>query len=319
MSRIRRREEDGSVFVTVALFMASLIAFGALAIDTGRARSRKVDAQATTDFTALAAVEYLPSATLQTNSRHVARANGLRDSAETYPDTLTVTCGVWSEMNSTFTACSNATSAPCTACTDSIASAVRAEVLRPVESMLARIFRADHLDTWVESIATKTPPSSVCVRPIGVTRTTLQPQNTPLAPGQTFTISRETGGNWMKLDIGSQMSSGTNFRNAMLSLACPGTTAIGTWLSQGTGFGGSVRRVFGDLGDSPDRATLSDMIIPVVTPLQNGNGDVQVLEFVRAKYLSQSGNGAGWTATFELVSRDVTLPPATGGAKRLVR
>jgi hypothetical protein len=142
-----------------------------------------------------------------------------------------------------------------------------------------------------------------CIRPFGIESSYFSRLNVTV--GDTFTINGSQGaGNWGKLDLYGNASSGTAFTEAMLNNICDDSISAGSQVSVGTG-NASISQVFSTLlADTTLPLASQRMIFAVTSDFPKGNGYVELLRFIRVDLLSQSNHGHNWQATLRVVDLD---------------
>ena len=306
-------QRGGTVLVMFAIMLVVLCGAAALTVDLGNTRDQSRLAQNAVDAAALAGARLVgrtPDDELAQEARALAQANGLTEN-----DGVIVLCGRW--QGGAFAACdSGGGGAACLSCSDSSANAVRVSARRQVGMVFAQLLGVEQLAPAVE--ATAMMPILVlnyCMRPFGVELRALDGVN----EGDLFTVGSDAPGNWGKLDIGGNMSSGTNFENAMVNGICNADVALGASIETGTGFGGSIRNVMNEV---VQQGSENGMVIGLVSPFPNGNGQVTLEEFITVDYVRQSNSGGNWQGTFRLVERNTAPPQSSstaGGGVVLVK
>lgn len=181
--------------------------------------------------------------------------------------------------------------------------AVRVRSHRQVPAFFGKISGVSSLRPAVTAVAVLPESSSKnCIRPFGVEQGLLD----GLETGDGFTTGDPDPGNWGKLNIGGNMSSGNRFEEAMLSDTCDESVEVGSRILTGTGFGGPINKVFDTLTLPKNYSKSQGMIIPVTSPFPNGRSDtVEILEFIKVDFVSQTGSGNNWRGTFRIVARNV--------------
>lgn len=310
--------QSGFVVVFFALIFSVVLICAALTFDLGLSLVTERKLHYATDAAALAGVGILPTSdqNISTEVQALVQGNGFGAA-----DVTAVQCGRWRDplspqatptaQNSgqfVFTACANGNGAPCSACTDAQANAVRVTGRRGVGAIFANVVGLSSFSPHVESIAYRSGAGSGCMRPFGIELPSLN----NIGISYTFTVGKNAPGNWGKLDIGGNMSSGRNFEEAMLNGVCDEEVALNSNVTTGTGFGGSIANVFSEFDQSQHISKRYDMIIGVTTGFPNGNGGVTLLEFIKVDFVSQTGSGGNWRGTFRLKERNVV--PGGGGA-----
>jgi hypothetical protein len=282
------------------LLLGILLAFAALAIDIGRTLWNKRKMQIALDAGAFAAVDLLPGTTIPTgltlDEAIAQQALAFVAANDMPPDAVTlISCGQWIRPNFT----------PLESCANSGVNAVRLEGRGSVPTMFARVIGFAALSPRVQSIAVKNIGAfSNCIRPIGIAMPTI----VDLELGDTFTIQSSAGGNWTKLDIGGNMSSGNKFLPALLNGTCNAKYEVGETVSSGTGFGGSINKAFDQFSSIENQHKALGMPVAVIPEFVNGNADVTIMEFIRVDFVSQTGNGFNWEGTFRLLERNIDPP-----------
>lgn len=315
--KTKKDNEQGAVVIIIGVILTFLLGTVAFSIDLGEVVDQKTGAQIAVDAGAFAAAELLSNqpltatgSELTTEARRLANENGIPSSQIT-----NVACGNWDSANTpSFQTCSD----NCINCGGLEVNAVKVEATRPVSATFGKFFGVNSMAPSVAAIGYQSAGTPFyCTIPFGFESAVFD----TVLPGDFFSISAENtnSGNWGKLDIGGNMSSGNNFREAMRNGGvCDQSAAIGSSISAGTGFGGNLTRGFNELA-SNGHAT--GATFAVVTPFPNGNGNVDILEFVRVDFLSQRRNGRNWQGNFRLVERNITPTiggHTGGGARQLV-
>ena len=141
-----------------------------------------------------------------------------------------------------------------------------------------------------------------------------------ISPDGTFSVSGTQGsGNWAKIDLEGNASSGEEYTKMMLSNLCDKAIAPGSYVSSGTG-NAQIDQVFQALLDdtSPPRAA-ENMVLAVTSDFGKGNSQVQIQRFIKVDLLSQAGSGSGWRATFRIVDWDTEPEPPVPPTRRLMK
>ena len=319
-SEVSKSGQQGAVLVFFSMVLILIIGVIAFVVDLGRTYSEKRKLQYAADAAALAGVSHVGGAsgsTVSASAIAAANANGV-----TVAELLSIECGRWINGNDctqqscrVFRSCA---SGACTDCLDSQANAVRVQSRRDVGMTLARVVGVQSTYPRVESVAMIEPASDErCIKPMGIEASVIG----DTAPGDTFIIGKNAPGNWGKLSIGGvNYSSGNNFEDAILSDvgACGDDVGIGSQIPVATGSGGSIRNVF---SDAIQQGKNTDWFLAVISPTENGQSLVTILEFVKVTLVSQTGNGNNWQATLRVVSResDPPPPPNSGDNRFLVK
>lgn len=305
----RRKNELGTILLYFSFSLAVLVGVTAIAVDLGRLFLEQRRIHYAADSAAIAAANKLnglvADSTVDQEARAIGSLNGLASSEINVGG---VQCGTWTgsnPMSGSFSPCCSGVSCSCSNCADQDANAVRVLTNRTFVTSFAKLLHVNTLSTQEFSIARAVrAPGFNCLVPFGVE----VPSISGTQVGSTFTVGNNSPGNWGKLDVGGQMSSGSNFHDAMLNGICDASAIIGNSVSQGTGSGGSISNVFDDVLQYHKNM---GMVIGVVTSFAQGNGNVTILNFAKVDFVSQTGNGNGWRGTFRLVEYP-TIPP-TGG------
>lgn len=308
MKRDSKNFQSGMVAPFFAISMVTLLIFAAFAIDGGMAHVNQRRIHIAADAASLAGASLFSPTVLDNDiyseARRVAALNGVSNS-----EISSIQCGKWDTISgvSSFRACCGSLqTCPCVNCRDATADSVRVITRRTVPTTFARIMNLNSLSPSGLSVA-KAVRSSTCVKPIGVEAATLS----GVSVGSTFTLSKNSPGNWGKLNLGGvNMASGQNFEDAMLTNSCPAYTVVtpGQPVPVGTGFGGSIKDVMEEVLAS----NLNQGIYLILnSPFPNGSGSVTVNEILKVDFLGATGQGANWVGSFRLVERNAS-PGANG-------
>lgn len=320
------------VYVTISLFLLAVCA--AFTIDLGLTYHEQRRIEFAADAAAQAAAALLiPGTTfndddVEAEAYLVAAANNV-EAAEVQ----SVECGVW--QAGTFVACGScgngnqdntndtngnghgngngngggggggSCSSVCSECNNG-ATAVRVTTNRAVPTVFAPVMGITSFNP-VESAVAASNALENCVRPFGIWEDLL----TGLVAGDTVKVSNQSPGNWGKLDICHQMSSGSAFLDAMLNGVCCNETTIGDDVETGTGFGGSISHVFDDVINAGKQ---NGMIFEVNSQFNNGNSIVGIRNFIKVNLVSNHGNGKNWSVELEIVEYPTTPPTGTGSS-----
>lgn len=303
--------EGGFVIFVMVIFTSLLIMSLAFAVDISRAHDQQRQIQIAADAASLAAAGALGQAgsysSVLSTVTTIAQANGVAPSEVLYTPPR---CGVWS--NGSFTANSG------TIC-DSSSTAVEVSIHRAMPTTFGRFFHLNQFALQARSIGYLPPPTGgSCIRPFGIESSHLTRLNVPV--GGTVTVSGTQGaGNWGKLDIGGNSSSGTQYTNLMFNNVCHNSVAAGNSISAGTG-NAQIDQVFQALlNDTTPPLGARNMVIAVTSDFGSGNCSVDIQRFMRVDLLSQSGNGARWQATFRVVELDATPDPPSQPTRQLMQ
>jgi hypothetical protein len=305
------RNESGFVVFMFMIMTAVLLTSVAFAVDMGRAYDEQRQLQIVADAAALSAAGALGSDTsymkILSVITAIARANGstVDEIMESEPR-----CGTWE--NNSFVP-STGRSCPTSA------NAVEVSVERTIPTQFARLMNQNSFTLRANAVAYLPPPKGGnCIRPFGIEESHLDGLN--VSKGGTFSVSGSQGsGNWGKIDLGGNASSGQEFTQLMLSNLCDESIATGNYVSSGTG-NAQIDQVFQALlqDTSPPFAS-SNMVLAVTSDFGSGNSQVQIVRFIKADLLSQSGSGKSWQATFRLVEWDAQPEPPSPQLRRLMK
>lgn len=303
-------QERGFVIFLFLVFATVLMMSLAFAVDIGKAHDQQRQIQIAADASSLAAVGALTQNPTYSNVlatvTSIAQSNGV-----SYAELMDnpPRCGTWS--NGAFIANQ-------TAHCDSSSTAVEVSIFRSLPTNFARVLNKDQLNLRARAIGYLPPPvNGSCIRPFGVESSFLSRLN--LSPGGTFSVQGNQGsGNWGKLDIGGNMSSGSQYTSMMLNNVCHADVARGHSVSVGTG-NAQIDQVFQTLlDDSTPPFAAKNMILALTSDFGNGNGLVQIDQFIKVDLLNQSGSGSRWQATFRVVEWDAQPDPPSQPSRQLV-
>lgn len=280
-SNLECNNEGGYVFILFSVVILGLLMCVSFAIDVGFAYWEKQNIQLATDAGALSGVkELLTAGVTQSDVEQavvdVAAANGL--SIAEINSAGGIETGIWNVATKSFVASSNM----------SLVNAVRVRAKREVGTFFAKVMGFSSLLPHVMSIAVQDFPTfSNCPVPYGIEDDLLM----GVIYGDILEVDRDSPGNWGKLDIGGNMSSGPNFIQAMQANTCNASVAVGATVNPGTGFAGVI-------DGFEARALINPvMVVAVVDGFPNGNSTpVTIKGFVVVEIVSISGNGANWKA-----------------------
>jgi Flp pilus assembly protein TadG len=292
----KARDQRGFAVLLVSMFLCVILGFMGFALDLARVYDQRQQMQIAADAASLAAVNVLGSgvsySSVLATITAVAEANSvmLEEITEVMP-----LCGAWADGQFY-----PQSAGVC----DQSATAVRVTIRRAVPQGFFSFLRTAGT-TLVANATSYKPLNSPgnCIRPFGVESSYLT--NLNLQQGATFTISGTQGaGNWGKIDLDGNSSSGEQYTSLMLSNLCDEAIAAGNDVSVGTG-NAQIRQVFDTLlMDSSSPYAYQGMVFAVTTDFPAGNGVVTILKFIRVDLVSQRGNGQGWQGTFRLVDAD---------------
>jgi Flp pilus assembly protein TadG len=305
------QEDSGFVLFMFMVITAVLLTSVAFTVDMGRAYDEQRQLQIVADSAALAAVSALGSGTSYTRILSIvaaiAEANGatIDEIMENEP-----LCGTWEEGEFIQ---SNGRSCP------SSANAVEVNIKRTVPTRFAQLMNQHSMTLRASAVAYLPPPEGGnCIRPFGIEESHLETLN--VSEGDTFSVSGSQGmGNWGKIDLGGNASSGKEYTQLMLTKLCNEAIAPGNFVSSGTG-NAQINQVFQALlEDTTPPLAASNMVFAVTSDFGSGNSQVQIQRFVKVNLLSQEGSGSKWRANFQVVEWDTQPDPPVSPSRRLMR
>lgn len=306
-----RRDDSGFVMFMFMVITAVLLTSVAFAVDMGRAYDEQRKIQIVADSAALSAIGVLGSNSNYTTTLSVitaiAQANGatVDEIMEREPR-----CGRWE--NGEFVP-SKGRSCP------SSANAVEVNVERTLPTQFAHIMSQPSITLRATAVAYLPPPEGGnCIRPFGVEEAYLE--DLEISQGGTFTVSGSQGaGNWGKIDLGGNASSGEEYTRLMLTNLCDEQIAPGKYVSSGTG-NARIEEVFQALlEDTSPPFAASNMVLAVTSEFGNGNSQVQIQRFIKVDLLSQEGSGGRWRANFRIVEWDAQPDLPSTPLRRLMK
>lgn len=317
------KSEKGVFLVLIGIAIFTLLGIGSLSVDLGYTMYQQVLLQRASDTAALAAVSKV-----QTGDANVIAAAQalLAQNSVSYPSEVpTIDCGMYNPTTKRYTACASGgvacvvgVTTCCSGCGDTRATSVRVKTSRIAPSFLARVIGIQQMNPTGLAVAQARFANSVpCIRPFGLVG---QPTGNNIidntAEGSTFVISTQGQGNWGKLDIGGNMSSGTNFSDAIQNGACDGDATVGATVGPATGNGGTIAAAFQSLVNTN---TQNGLYFAIVTPFPNGNsGEVTILGYVIVDFISQIASGNNWQGTFRMVDKTFVSAPVAGGSGAVI-
>jgi Flp pilus assembly protein TadG len=286
------RAESGLTIVILALLMTGLVGFAALAVDVAIVLNQQRKAHVGTDAGALAGARLLTNlvqnvSAVMLEAKDVAAANGVTAAEIAAAPEGDVQVGIWT-TSGTFLA--NQT-------TGGRYNAVKVSARRHVTLNFGQVVGISSMDPRVESVAMLTGlGTALSPIPFGLGISLLDGKD--FVTNNIVTVDgQQDAGNWGKLDVGRQMSSGQEFEQAMQDAAngIDGTpVSVGQDLSAGTGFAG-IRQGFAAVMGMP-------VVIPIVNSFPSGNSSpVEVLGFVVAIPIAAHSGGQNFTLTLQLV------------------
>lgn len=309
-----KQEDEGFVITLTSTLLFVLCVVAAFVVDYGRALWEERRIQNAMDYAAQAGATLMGTASLtyadvEQEVQAIAGANGVDPS-----EIESINCGRWQEISGSVGEYEFISEA----CDASGANAVQVNSTRRMKTTFARVMGNQAL--WPSAVAIAMRPTSSiaqCIKPFGIELSMII-DNT-VEEGDVFTVGKNSPGNWGKLDIGGNMSSGVNFMDAMLNDVCDEDVALNSVVSPGTGFGGAIDQVFDEVLDEGEDQS---MIVAANSDFGNGNSDVTILEFLEIDYIHDNGkSGANWQGTFRLIKRNATPPTGDktlGGDAQLV-
>lgn len=302
---------SGFVVFIFMLTLSVLLTSMVFAIDVGRAHDQRRQLQNVADATALAATGALGAGTDYTKMvsvvTEIARANGA-----TVEEIMAIEprCGIWEDGK--FTA------GGFHSCTSSM-NAVEVSVTRSVPTTFARLLKQDAFQLRTSAVAYRPAPvGGNCIRPFGIEQSALN--NVSGFTGENFSVGgTQEVGNWGKLDIVGNSSSGVEYTRLMLTNLCDEAIKAGGYVSSGTG-SAQIDQVFQSLLEdtSPPLAS-RNMVFAVTTDSRRGNSTVQILRFIKIDLLGHSGSGPRWRADFRVVEWDAQPDSPVQSTRRLVK
>lgn len=298
-------QERGIVMVLFSMFLFVLCSFLAFSVDLGRSYNERHKMQVAADSASLAGLNALVAGTDYNHVLQTILSNGEYNQISSSEITETSPrCGVWTQ--DTFIPHSDG---EC----DNTSTAVEVTIRRSLPTGLGFIFGL--APSAIETRAVAYKPlyrPGTCIRPFGIENSYFS--QLELATGSTFTVDgSQSAGNWGKLDINTNASSGTAFTDAMLNNICDDSIVPGSYVSTGTG-NAQISQVFQTLlADTTLPLASQSMVFAITSDFPNGNGQVQLLRFIRVDLLSQRGSGQNWQATLRAIDLNAepehTIPP----------
>lgn len=290
------RSEQGITIVLFSMFLFVLCSFLAFGLDMSRFYNERHKLQLTTDVATLAGLNALVPGTTYNDVVNAITTNGSSNGASPYEILETQPrCGTWVK-NSFVTQ-------PIGVC-DNTTTAVEVSIRRSLPAGIGSILGLSPGTLVTRAIGYKPlyRPGN-CIRPFGIENSYFNQLNVQV--GGVFTVNgSQSAGNWGKLDVYGNASSGTAFTEAMLNNVCDDSIAAGSHISTGTG-NAQISQVFSTiLADTTLPLASQSMIFAVTTDFPNGNEYVELLKFIRVDLLSQNGSGQNWQATLRLVDLD---------------
>ena len=290
------QSERGITIVLFSMFLFVLCSFIAFALDMSRFYNERHKLQLTTDAATLAGLNALVAGTTYNDVVNAITINGQSNGAST-SEILQAQprCGTW--VKNSFVA------QPIGVC-DNTSTALEVSLRRSLPAGMGSVLGLSPVTLATRAIGHKPlyRPGN-CIRPFGIENSYFTQLNVPV--GGVFTVNgSQSAGNWGKLDVYCNASSGTAFSEAMLNNVCDESIAVGSQISTGTG-NAQISRVFSTiLADTTLPLASQSMIFAVTSDFPSGNGYVELLRFIRVDLLSQRGSGRNWEATLRVVNLD---------------
>lgn len=298
-------QERGIVMVLFSMFLVILCSFLAFSVDLGHSYNERHKMQVAADSASLAGLNALVAGTTYDHVLQAIISNGSYNEVSSSEITATrPRCGIWNQ--DTFIP---QTEGEC----DNTSTAVEVTIRRSLPTGIGSLFGL--APSTIETRAIGYKPlyrPGKCIRPFGIENSYFSQLNVSI--GSTFTVDgSQSAGNWGKLDINTNASSGAAFTEAMLSNICDDSIVPGSYVSAGTG-NAQISQVFQTLlADTTLPLASQSMVFAITSDFPNGNGQVQLLKFIRVDLLSQRGSGQNWQATLRAVDLDAepehTIPP----------
>lgn len=309
---MKTKKSKGFILVFFGICLALLLAIGGLSVDVGSSYYQKQLIQRAADMASLAAVLQIHSsdANVQNVARSLLDSNGVDISGiNTSKDQFTITCGKYNGNTKKFEQCGSSCQngpCPCSDCQTPETNAVKIQLYRVVPSFLTKVLNINYFTPKVISVATASmATSNRCLRPFGIEEQAIN----GVSVGSTFTVGRNSPGNWGRLDLGQGGGSG-QFEDAMMNGFCSPNVYIGASIPPSTGNANSITDSFTAYVNANQHKGL---IFGLTTPFGNGNKNVTLVGFAIMDFVSQTGNGNSWQATFRLTKKDYVVPPFGGG------
>ncbi|MEZ4753039.1 MAG: TadG family pilus assembly protein [Bdellovibrionota bacterium] len=299
--------ESGSILIFFTIVISLLFAFVALVAGLGNAMRESRAIQAATDASAFAAASivgdtYYTDDQVKNYAKNFAEINGINLSSEINGY---VEVGNYTYNSSLKTHNFTSGGTP--------RNAVRVPTRRNVDTWFSSVVDFNQVRTKAHTVAVGPDVTGNCVKPFGFSNQILG----VFTPGTVITVGSETPGNWGKVDVDGNMSSGPNFASAMYNDTCNTTVNVGSQFSPGTGSSGTLKTIFQTLFNSGDR----EMTLLVVDGFPNGNnGVVTVEKFALADLVAVSDlGGSRWTADLQINVLLDHIPVAyAAGSKRKI-
>lgn len=301
--------EKGAVLVLLVCCLGLCIAFLAFAIDVARAIAEKRKIQIVADLSSLSALHRLGrNATYQSVLERILTVASVNGVAAAEVTQIVPRCGVWA---------SGVFLPAATGVCDATSNSIEVTIQRSLPLYLPQWFAKNALLLEGRSVSYQPPTVGNCIRPFGIEESAVEASS--LVNGSTFTISgTQNSGNWGKIDLDGNSSSGTVYTDLMLNNLCNDAFAPGNWVSAGTG-NAQISQVFQTiLSDASATPAWRNLVLALTSDFPRGNGLVQIRRFMRVDILSQRGGGQGWSATLRIVELDAQPDSATPARRQLV-
>lgn len=302
-------KERGAVVVLFAAGLATFLVFLVFVVDIARILVEKRAIQNMADILSLGALHRLGAgasyALVEERVVALAEANGV---GYTEVTAQRPRCGVW--LSGAFVPHA---SEEC----DRTTTAIEVTVRRDVPLIFQYWLPGEGMSIVARAVGYLPPTQSNCIRPFGIEESALSAAG--VSQGGTFTIRGTQGaGNWGKIDLDGNSSSGTVYTGLMLDNQCDAAFAAGNWVSAGTG-NAQISNVFETmLGDSTPPFAWQNLVFAVTSDFPQGNGLVQIRRFMRVDLVSQRGTGQGWMATVRVMQLNAEPDPAPSRKRELV-
>jgi Flp pilus assembly protein TadG len=292
-------QQKGVILVLFSVVLGVVATLFVWTVDLGRTLSEQRKIQTVADAAALAGLNALGKsasyAGMTSAVVSVAAANQVSSDEIT---AVAPRCGVW--LDNTFTS-------QAAALCDGTSTAVEVTIQRAIPKSFISLRGSPNVTLVARAVGFKPlKQAGNCIRPFGIEESSLNAQG--VVEGGTFTVSGTQGsGNWGKIDLDGNSSSGAQYTALMLDNLCDDQIAAGNSVSVGTG-NAQIRQVFDAiLADATPPLASQGMVFAVTSDFPNGNGLVQLLRFIRVDLVSQHGSGQQWEATFRVV--ELTTEP----------
>lgn len=303
-----KSNQVGFIMLLFLLLMIVLLSSAGLALDISRASLEQQRIQIAADAASLAAVGALGASADYSKVITVVKSIGSANSVSTGEITLTPPrCGVW--KNNSFVPQSSQTC-------DTTSTAVEVTVNRSLPLSFGRIITDRDIQLVAQSVSHISSSSRNCIRPFGIEMSYLSLRR-PSIGDSVVVQGDQNSGNWGKIDLYGNSSSGHAYTDYMINNVCDDSIETGSTVSVGTG-AADIRQVFATLLSNGSAA--SNMVLAVTSDFGPGNGTVTILGFIRADLISQRGNGSNWSATLRIVELAAEPdPPASSLERQLMQ